>query len=503
MLPLSIILGYLLLLLVLGQVSARFFRGTTNDFFVASRSIGPFLLLMSVFGTTMTAFAMVGSTAEAYRVGIGTYGKMASWSGLIHSACFFFVGIPLWSLGKRFGYRTQIQFFRDRFESNAIGYLLFPILVGLVIPYLLVGLLGAGSLIRGVTIGAFPELFTATKGAIPGWLTSAVISIVVLTYVLRGGVRSAAWANTFQTLVFMIMGLVAFIMIAVKLGGPAAASQAAAPEKLARGELVPQLKFFTYCIIPLSVGMFPHLFQHWLTAKSANTFRLTLIAHPLFIMITWVPCILIGVWATGAVINGISVIPEGANPNAVLGLMVGKLTNPVMAGLVSAGVLAAIMSSLDSQFVCLGTIFTEDIVVHLYGKDRLSEKSVLWLARSFIILIVLITFLLSLSNPVQIFSLGVWCFSGFAALFPVVFAAIYWRRVTRIGALTSIAVMAITWFILFRAADYGADRSYLVGGAMPAAVIFASCAVSLIIVSLLTPPPSQATLNRFFPKSNK
>ena len=146
MTPLLIILGYLLALFVLGQLSGRLFRGTTSDFFVASRSIGPFLLLMSVFGTTMTAFALVGSTAEAFRVGIGPYGLMASWSGLIHSACFFFIGLKLWSLGKRHGYHTQIQFFRDRFESNAIGYLLFPILVGLVIPYLLIGIVGAGSL---------------------------------------------------------------------------------------------------------------------------------------------------------------------------------------------------------------------------------------------------------------------------------------------------------------------------------------------------------------------
>ena len=58
---------------------------------------------------------------------------MASWSGLIHSACFFFVGLRLWSFGKRYGYRTQIQYFRARFESDAIGYFLFPILVLLVV----------------------------------------------------------------------------------------------------------------------------------------------------------------------------------------------------------------------------------------------------------------------------------------------------------------------------------------------------------------------------------
>ena len=498
MTPLIIIAAYLLLLFVLGQLSARFFRGTASDFFVASRSIGPFLLLMSVFGTTMTAFAMVGSTGEAYRVGIGTYGKMASWSGLIHSACFFFVGLPLWALGKRHGYTTQIEYFRDRFESRAIGYILFPILVGLVIPYLLVGLLGAGSLLKAVTVGALPGLFPDTKGAIPPALTSAVISFVVLTYVARGGVRSAAWANTFQTLVFIAMGLIAFVMISARLGGPAAAAEMADPAKTVREGQISQLLFFSYCFIPLSVGMFPHLFQHWLTAKSARTFSLTIIVHPLCIMLTWVPCILIGVWATGAVLDGRPVVPAGINPNAVLGIMVGKLTNPLVAGFVSAGVLAAIMSSLDSQFVCIGTMFTRDVVIHACGTERFSDRQTVWIARGFIFVIVLVTFLLSLSNPVQIFSLGVWCFSGFAALFPVVFAALYWRRTTRAGAISAIVVTAVVWFFLFRASGYGADRGFLVFGAMPVAFVFGACAISLIVVSLFTAPPSEGTVRRFF-----
>ena len=73
--------------------SKTLFRGTSTDYFVASRSIGPFMLLMSVFGTTMTAFALVGSTGKAFERGVGTYGLMASSSGLIHAACFFLIGM--------------------------------------------------------------------------------------------------------------------------------------------------------------------------------------------------------------------------------------------------------------------------------------------------------------------------------------------------------------------------------------------------------------------------
>ena len=224
MTTLVVILLYLCLLIGLGFFSSRLFRGTSKDYFVASHSIGPFLLLMSVFGTTMTAFALVGSTGKSFERGIGTYGLMASISGLVHAGIFFIVGIRLWAFGKKHGYVTQIQFFRARFESDGIGYLLFPILVLLVVPYLLIGIIGAGKVIEPVTAGAFPELFTNPTnplwlGGVPPWLTGLVVCTVVLTYVFMGGSRGAAYANTFQTIVFMIMGVVAFVFIVKALGG--------------------------------------------------------------------------------------------------------------------------------------------------------------------------------------------------------------------------------------------------------------------------------------------
>ena len=112
---------------MLGLMASRMFRGTKKDYLLASHSIGPFLLLMSLFGTTMTAFALVGSSGEAFKEGIGVYGMLASSSGIIHSLVFFVVGVKLWSLGRRHGYTTQIQYFRDRLDSDFVGILLFPI----------------------------------------------------------------------------------------------------------------------------------------------------------------------------------------------------------------------------------------------------------------------------------------------------------------------------------------------------------------------------------------
>lgn len=549
-----IIVGYLSLVLALGFMSHRVFRGTAADYFLASRGIGSFFLLMSLFGTTMTAFALVGSTGASFKDGIGIYGKMASSSGIIHSACFFLIGVKLWALGKRYGYTTQIQFFRERFESDKFGLLLFPILVGLVIPYLLIGVMGAGVTIEKVTAGAFPNAFPAhgvgpgavAAGAIPYWLGAAMICVVVLIYVFFGGVRGTVWANAFQTVVFLVLGTITFLVVADKLGGVKEATASVArlnPEKLrrtvrdddvltrfhgdqqvfekrlagweakpesqrgrkpkapGRPEGLGKLKFLSYLFIPLSVGMFPHLFQHWLTAKSAKSFRLSVVLHPLLIMAVWVPCVLIGIWATSAVIDGQPVIPYGfSNPNAVLGKLVAAMTSPMLGGLLTAGILAAIMSSLDSQFLCIGSIFTNDIVAHYVGRDRLSDRSKIWFGRGFVVVIVLVTYLLALARPGSVFTLGVWCFSGFASLFPLVWAALYWRRATKAGAYACVLAAAGMWLWLFAKAGYGANRSFLFLDMMPVATIIASSTAALVIVSLLTRPPSKATVAKFFPE---
>ncbi len=312
---LIIILIYLGLLLGLGIFSSRLFKGTKEDYQLASHSIGPFLLLMSIFGTTMTAFALVGSSGEAFREGIGVYGMLASSSGIIHSLCFFLIGVKVWQFARRHGYSTQIEFFRDRLDNDFIGLLLFPILVGLVIPYLLIGVISSGTVIQNLTAGLSPEWFEslkpdgtidlATNGGVPPALGSLVICGVVLIYVFFGGMRGTAWANTFQTIVFMILGVVTFYVIANRLGGEESFMAnlqklgKAIPESHATRVEMSKTKFFTYLLIPLSVGMFPHLFQHWMTAKSANTFKLPVVCHPIFIMIVWVPCVLVGVWAVG------------------------------------------------------------------------------------------------------------------------------------------------------------------------------------------------------------
>ena len=480
-----VIFVYLIIVLGIGMLSHRMFRGTGEDYFVASRSIGPFLLLMSLFGTNMTAFAILGASGEAYHTGIGVFGLMASSSALVIPLVFYFVGTRLWSLGKKYGYLTQVQFFRDRWRSDGVGLALFAVLIALVIPYLLIGVMGGGITLNQIT-----------DGQIPTWIGGLLVCVIVFIYVTYSGARGTAWVNTFQTLVFMTLGGVAFAVIVNKYGGLASALEQVRevrPNLLIFGENIKPLKLLTFMCIPLSAGMFPHIFMHWLTAKNARSFRYPVIFYPVCIAVVWIPSVLLGMM-------GVLDFPDLQGPaaNSVLVQMVARHAPGFLGGLLGAGVFAAIMSSLDSQSLSIGTMFTQDIVRHYGFHDKMSESQQVLFGRLFVTAILALTFFLSLITQRSIFKLAVWSFSGYAALFPVVLAALFWKRSTKWGAAASILSVVLLWLYFFRIG--WENPEYTVGGVgiMPVAIMLGVSALAMVVGSLLSRPPEQSVINRFF-----
>jgi SSS family solute:Na+ symporter len=147
-------------------------------------------------------------------------------------------------------------------------------------------------------------------------------------------------------------------------------------------------------------------------------------------------------------------------------------------------------------------MFTQDIVRHYGFHDRMSERQQILVGRLFVVGILLVTYVLSLTTNHSIFKLGIWSFTGFAALFPVVLAALFWKGSTKHGVLASVASVAGLWAIFFSKA--WSVPGYTVGGTgiVPAAVILVVAGAVLIFVSLLTRPPDPRVLEKFFPGSS-
>src|SRR5512137_570588 len=147
MIPVIVVCVYLAIIAVIGSVAFRKSQGNTEDFFLAGCTIGPMVFFLSLFATNMTAFAILGSSGQAYRQGIGIYGLMASSSGLVIPLTIFFIGTRLWAIGKRFGHQTQVAFFRDRWECDAIGTVIFALSIAMLIPYMIISIMGGGTVL--------------------------------------------------------------------------------------------------------------------------------------------------------------------------------------------------------------------------------------------------------------------------------------------------------------------------------------------------------------------
>jgi SSS family solute:Na+ symporter len=539
LIPALFVFAYLAVVLYIGVFAfRRLSRDTAEDYFLASRSIGPFVFLMSLFGTNMTAFAILGSSGHAFNNGIVTYGLMASSSGLVIPLTIFLIGTRVWALGKKHGFITPVQIFRDRWETSHVGTVIFAVQAALLVPYIIIGVMGGGHTLSAVS-----------DGAVPFWLGGAIVAMVVMGYVFFGGMRGTAWVNTFQTILFLCFGTVAVLVISRAMGGfrgaaeGLLASPATAP--LLSRERISPYYFFSYTFIPLSAIAFPHIAIFCLTAKKMAHFKKTVVFYPICIMAIWLPCVYLGVMANRANIpeiqdkiearktlatQGATLTPEQRDElrdkmqgDEILLLLLQHHAPIWLAGLLGAGIMAAVMAS-DSQILALSTMFTEDVFAHYGGKTRFGEHVQVQTGRLFVVIVTLIAYVVALNAPETIFELAIqYAFSGYAALSPLLIAALFWKGSTKWGALAStlwvvVAVLGVAAFQATVAAPPpgksvvvwslgGLDllartpSGTAVAGFMPVVPMVLVSALLMVVVSWLTRKPSPATIERYFPGS--
>ena len=534
MIPALVVFVYLGIVFYIGIFAFRHTvrRDRAEEFFLASRSLGTVVFLLSLFGTNMTAFAILGSSGHAFQNGIVTFGLMASSSALIIPLTLFLIGTRVWALGKKYGFMTPVQMFRDRWECGHIGTVIFAVQAALLVPYIIIGVIGGGATLEALS-----------GGLVPFWFGGALVALVVMSYVFFGGMRGTAWVNTFQTILFLSFGAIAVLVIGAAMGGFRQAvsamldSQALAP--LLTRERISPAYFFSYTFIPLSSIAFPHICIFCLTARRMSQFRKTVVFYPLCILALWLPCVFLGVTANRAteipeirakvearrtLATQSAQLPPAAREalrqqaagDDVLPLLLGRYAPVWLAGLLGAGIMAAVMAS-DSQILALSTMFTEDVFAYYGAKERFGEAVQVHTGRLFVILLTVVAYGVALQAPAAIFDLAVqYAFSGYAALAPLLVAALFWRRSTKWGALASTlwvaaSVISIAVFQAVVSAPQtvwslsGLDvlqrtaGGTLVFGFLPVVPMTLISALLMIVVSLLTQPPTTATLRKYNP----
>src|SRR5262245_44243154 len=540
MIPAAVVFVYLAVVLYIGIFAFRTrSTGHAEDFFLAGRSLGPTVFLLSLFGSNMTAFSILGASGHAFANGIVTYGLMASSSALIIPITLLVIGTRLWALGKRHGFMTPVQMFRDRWCCGTIRIAIFTVPAILLVPYIIIAVMGGGT-----------TLVTVSHGVVPYWLGGAIVSLVVMTYVFLGGMRGTAWVNAFQSMLFLLFGAIAVTVVGAGMGGfrAAMASMLASPSTaplLTRARISPWY-FFSYTFIPLSSIVFPHIGIFCLTARRIEHFRKTIVLYPLCMILIWLPSVFLGVVANRA--TSVPAIAAKLDARATLAAPAAPLSSadrdrlrvqasgddvilrlvegyaPLwLAAILGAAVMAAVMAS-DSQILALSTMFTEDVFAFYGGKARFGDQVQVQTGRLFIVLITIVAYVIALNTPQSIFDLATqYAFAGYSSLFPLIVAALFWKGSTKWGALastiwTATAVLAVAvlqqnipapppgqlvpvWTVDGVAVIARAVQGTLVFGMLPVVPMTLISALLMVIVSWLTAGsrPRATTLAKYFP----
>jgi SSS family solute:Na+ symporter len=241
-------------------------------------------------------------------------------------------------------------------------------------------------------------------------------------------------------------------------------------------------------------------------------------------MAVWLPGVLLGVIAA----HQFPGLGPGESDDVILRLLTAN-THAWLAGALGAAIMACVMAT-DSQILALGTMFTQDIFAHYGGRQRFGEQVQVWTGRAFVIGITVVAYLIALrlEDKEGIFELAIrLAFSGFAALAPVMLAALFWKRSTKWGALAAtlwvLATMVGAWYLRESTASIApklgqplvpivpelgnllvrSPGHILVYGFLPVVPMCLGSALLMFVVSLVTPPPSAATIEKFFPSGQR
>jgi len=320
-----------------------------------------------------------------------------------------------------------------------------------------------------------------------------VVGGVTLAYTLFGGFLGATWTDVAQGLL-MLAALIAVPVVAiVDMGGWDAVLEGIRSADATAG--TDHLSFLAgasatgvISAVAWGLGYFgqPHIIVRFMAIRRPRDAK-----AGRRIGITWMILTATGAVLTGLIgvayvnVNGLTL----ANPETVFLFLSQVLFHPLVAGLVLAAVLAAIMSTISSQLIVSSSALVEDLV-KMTGR-RMSNRAEVMLGRAGVLVVALVAAVIALDRTTTILDLVGFAWAGFGAAFgPIVLLSLYWRRLTRWGALSGMVVGAVVAFAWGRTDALAGALYEIVPG-------FAAGLVVAVLVSLATPRPGGAVLQEF------
>lgn len=423
------LIGMLVLVFGVGMWASKYVKSTTSflqEYFLGDRSLGGFVLAMTMTATYGSASSFLGGPGAAYNEGLGWV--LLAMSQVVTG---YFV---LMILGKRFAivtrrYKavTMVDFLKERYQSKWVVLFAAVSIIIFLFSAMAAQWIGGARLIESLTgLSYLGSLF--------------IFAASVLVYVIVGGFRAVALTDAIQGSIMFIGTLILLIATIIAGGGIdniISDLTAENPNLItpygAEGNLTSTYVSSFWILVGVGVVALPQIAVRAMSYKNSRSMHRAIVIGTIVVGFIMLNMHLIGVFAR-PIIPGIEVADK------VMPLLALEILPPWLAGIVLAAPMAAIMSTVDSLLLLVSSSVVKDLYLN-YVEPKASHQRVKRLSMSVTAILGAIVFVMALDPPNLIIWLNLFAFGGLEAAFiwPVIMG-LYWDRGNKYGALSSMIV---------------------------------------------------------------
>jgi sodium/proline symporter len=470
--------------------------GSLSDYFLGGRSLNPWVAALSAQASDMSGWLLMGLPGAVYAFGTGqvwiavglAIGTMLNW-------VFVAKRLRRYTITAKDAI-TIPQYFENRFRDSShilrIASAIFVIIFFAV--YCASGFVACATL--------FSQVFN-----IDYQIALIIGAVVILTYTFLGGFFAVCWTDFIQGLLMLCALLAVPIIVVVTLSGKEITGNLG-PEFLnifagASGQPLTAVSIISQLAWGLGYFGMPHILVRFMAIKDENAVKKATIVAGVWVFLCLGLAVVIG--AVGAVF-----VPGLEDAETVFIQMIQKIFMqenaivriPLLGGLFLCGILAAIMSTADSQLLVTASSLTSDIYKGSINK-KAPDAHLLWFSRGAVVVVAAVAYFIARDRTSSIMALVSNAWSGFGSAFgALVLLSLYWKRVNRSGAAAGIisgGLTVIIWDYLPLFQTAGGGRLTLGGETGLYSLVpgfFLSLAFT-VIVSLLTKAPSTEIVEEF------
>ena len=499
LLMLLAIIVYLAGMIVIGWIYSKR-TSNVGDFYLGGRKLGPLTTAMSAEASDMSSWLLLGLPGVAYISGIADAAWTAIGLAVGTYLNWLIVAKRIRAYTDHVNAITVPDFFSKRYHDkrNLLSCIAALIIIIFFVPYTASGFAACGKLFKSL----FGMDYTAAM------LLSAV---VIVGYTVLGGFMAASMTDLIQSVVMTIALIVVFgfgISAAGGLGAVMENAQAlpgylklTQSYDIANNAASPYGALTIASTLAWGLGYFgmPHVLLRFMAIGDAQKLKLSRRVASVWVVISMAAAVMIGVVGNAlSKVGAVESFTTSSEAETIIIRIADLIAShgwlaALVGGMILAGILAATMSTADSQLLAASSSVSQNLFrdfLHI----RMSKRTEMVLARGCVVVISIIAAFIAADPNSSVFNIVSFAWAGFGAAFgPVVLLALFWRRSNQAGALAGMVAggaMVFIWKYLVRPLG-GAWNIYEL---LPAFII--ACAVN-VLVSLLTPAPDKAVTDEF------